>query len=419
MKYSNQTSQDIYFAIFLWRQLKAESQFTLDDQRVMTILSTGHLSENSESRCSGIKILIEGMSYAGDVVFGDESVVCDDSVVLQVVLGKGQRICYMNGNLIPQFIIPVAPELMELYKNLIAESRSHNCAYFMADMESCHLAHFMSNLLYDRLMHKYNEVMEIHKESDLNWNQTFYVMLFRAMGSPYNKAPFVEIAKRVPYNVVAHERGSLEMVEALLYGTSGLLQSRDDFYEYIKDMRSNFSHLQVKYDLKPLRAGAWKLYNNDFKGRPVTRLMQTAAFLQQSNFVFDNVIGINEAKDIYKLFDVETSKFWRDSPHAPQKIGKDRQEVLGINFVVPVMFAYGKSIEDEQICEKALELLYKIPVEKNIIVKNWASRGVPVESSADSQALIELENEFCKKGRCAECRFGMEQIRLKLVSLSK
>lgn len=402
----------------LWKHLDMGKSFVLGDGREFKILSLGQLSDKRDYVFSGAQIAVENVVYSGDVFFGEASVVYEDSVVLQVTVDGTHKIFYANGDEVPRFVIPFEAELYQVYKEL-KPSNVDQCACFMADMDPYHYYNFMSGLLYDRLVHKYEEVMEVHSQSDKNWNQTLYVMLFRAMGSPYNKETFREIAKRVPYDVVAHERANIELVEALLYGTSGLLQTRDDFYDYIKTMRVDFAHLQSKYNIYPLKAGQWKLYNNGFRGRPVTRLMQLAAFLHKSNFLFDDVMNISELKEIYALFDVETTAFWRDTPRTPQKLGKDRQESLGINFVAPVMFAYGKEIGDESLQERALELLYKIPVERNGIVTKWMRKGVRLESSADSQSLIELENEYCRKGLCTKCRFGKEQIRLKLVSLSK
>ena len=40
-------------------------------------------------------------------------------------------------------------------------------------------------------------------------------------------------------------------------------------------------------------------------------------------------------------------------------------------------------------------------------------KGLPVVSAADSQALIQLQKEYCDKRKCLYCRFGYEYLRKK------
>jgi hypothetical protein len=73
---------------------------------------------------------------------------------------------------------------------------------------------------------------------------------------------------------------------------------------------------------------------------------------------------------------------------------------------VPVLFAYGQH-QSEQVCkDKAINWLEEISAEKNIITKGFEALNVPHKSSFDSQAFIELKNEYCNKKRCLECAVG-------------
>jgi hypothetical protein len=58
-----------------------------------------------------------------------------------------------------------------------------------------------------------------------------------------------------------------------------------------------------------------------------------------------------------------------------------------------------------------LYLLETTPPEQNKILSEWDEAGLPAESAFDSQALIQLRDEYCRKRRCLECRIGGRLVR--------
>jgi hypothetical protein len=47
-----------------------------------------------------------------------------------------------------------------------------------------------------------------------------------------------------------------------------------------------------------------------------------------------------------------------------------------------------------------------LPTEKNSIINKWKVIYPEINSSLESQAFIELKNNYCDKKRCLECRIG-------------
>ena len=45
----------------------------------------------------------------------------------------------------------------------------------------------------------------------------------------------------------------------------------------------------------------------------------------------------------------------------------------------------------------------------------WSGAGIPVQTAADSQALLQLQKEYCDKKKCLYCRFGYEYLRHKII----
>jgi hypothetical protein len=77
-----------------------------------------------------------------------------------------------------------------------------------------------------------------------------------------------------------------------------------------------------------------------------------------------------------------------------------------INTIVPVLFAHGLYHGNEQTRMKALAWLQELSIEDNRIINLFMELSVTAKSAFDSQALVELKNEYCDAKRCLECAVG-------------
>ena len=87
-------------------------------------------------------------------------------------------------------------------------------------------------------------------------------------------------------------------------------------------------------------------------------------------------------------------------------MGKSAIHLLVINTIAPFLFLYGKRKDNEDYKEKAFQLLEEIKPEKNSIITKWKALGMEPESAYQTQALLQLKNEYCTKKRCLECAVG-------------
>ena len=83
-------------------------------------------------------------------------------------------------------------------------------------------------------------------------------------------------------------------------------------------------------------------------------------------------------------------------------------DLVMVNTIVPMLFAYGRHTRKEELCDRAFELLEQRKAESNHIVTTWQECGLEARSAGDSQALIQLKNEYCDHRECLRCRFGFE-----------
>ena len=77
-----------------------------------------------------------------------------------------------------------------------------------------------------------------------------------------------------------------------------------------------------------------------------------------------------------------------------------------INTARPMLFAYGRHLSKETLCDRAFNLLEQLKAENNYITRMWKECGLNVENAGDSQALIQLKKEYCDKKDCLRCRIG-------------
>jgi hypothetical protein len=77
-----------------------------------------------------------------------------------------------------------------------------------------------------------------------------------------------------------------------------------------------------------------------------------------------------------------------------------------INTVVTVLFAYGHYNKNNSYTNKAVQWLEEITAEKNVITKGFTQLRIANKNAFDSQALIQLKNEYCNKKRCLNCAVG-------------
>ena len=283
-----------------------------------------------------------------------------------------------------------------------------NCSLLLATCDSLYRTKVVESLLVERLLRKSRRVLDMWEGCERDWNQTLHEMAAYAMGAPRNSGAFVKLASKATFRMCVRERGREGGVEALLLGTSGLLNG-DYMDDHIVRLQEEFGYLATKYDLKTMKAGEWDRNYSFPAGCPVVRIAQLAAIVAQPNFFFDDVVGCETFEDVARLLSAEVSPYWQkhytiggQPVGAPKRLGREKIVTMTINFVVPLQFAYAEVMQREDIKQRAMELLEQLPAEHNRIVSKWTGAGVPCTSAFDSQALIELQT-YCDRGGCGAC----------------
>ena len=284
-----------------------------------------------------------------------------------------------------------------------------SCRQIIANSSAESLASMFESVALQRLARKHNDIVNIYNSVHKDWNQTCYQILFKMMDVGANKQAYLQLSEAVPYRCILREVTSLHSIEAMLLGGSGLLTMYAED-EYISNLKEQWNHLARKYNLFPMRCKSWDLTQTRPYNHPVLRLAQLAQLLHSKEFLVNRIIDCRTADDVVSLFSVEASEYWKDhfvpaaqSRGIPKRIGKAKSLILGINLVVPMQIAYSENIGQHTLKEFAMTLFKSIEAEDNRYIRKWQQIGLTPTNALQSQAIIQIETEYCQKSRCAEC----------------
>ena len=79
-----------------------------------------------------------------------------------------------------------------------------------------------------------------------------------------------------------------------------------------------------------------------------------------------------------------------------------------MNVIIPIKLTFAEKTGDYEQREKTLEIGRTIPAEKNAITTLFEELGLELKNALESQAYIQLYQEYCSKKKCLHCSFGQQ-----------
>lgn len=308
-------------------------------------------------------------------------------------------------------------EVDRIINRLKTGAELYACGGYLAQLDYLHQLEIYNSLCFERLLRKNEDIRKIFNDSYENWNQTFYTLLLRFLGAPNNSSAFEKLSHRVEYRVILHYQNQIHSLEALLIGASGLLE-RLPVDDYTHRLRDEYAYLSHKYNIETMHPSEWMTTHIYPHNHPILRMAQAAAFFAQHDFVMDSILKCRQPKDVSALFGVGVSDYWtrhfnasKNPSEQIRRIGHIKANILGINVVSQLQFAYGNHMDNEQLRDQALTLLENSPAESNSKVSRWTAYGVRPKSAFETQSLIQLGDCYCKPKRCEECPIGRRIIK--------
>jgi hypothetical protein len=311
--------------------------------------------------------------------------------------------------------------LWENYLDFMNNPSPLPCSGLIGLTDGFRIKHWLWSIAVERLERKHDDIREILSKTGNDWEETLYRLVTRYFGFRVNTDPFGMLAARLPLKIIRKHSDQLIQVEALLYGTAGLLDEAL-FREAVNDsyyllLLREYRVLRAKYSLQPVDGWLWKFHRLRPANFPTVRLSQLAALLSHSDGLFSRVLGCSDRESLRALLSVSASSYWnnhyqfgREVPPVAGRAGRQSADLLIINAIVPLLFVYGKVRQQQEWCDRAVEILDSLPPEKNSVVTDFTRAGLKPESAFASQALLELRNMRCRYHRCLDCTIGSSLI---------
>ena len=301
---------------------------------------------------------------------------------------------------------------MPMYNKLFsAKNKWINCETDFHEIDEFVLNNWLERIYFERLERKSKTIETLLETSKNNWEAVLFKMLTKNFGLKVNGDSFFSLANSIDFSIIRKLHAKPKSLEALMFGQAGFLD--EDIQDvYYLELKKEYEFLNQKFNLNKDQVIPVQFFRLRPQNFPTIRLSQLATLYHTEQHLFSKVIEINTIDGFYKLFSVSTSEFWKShytfqkvSKLSQKKITKSFIDLLLINTIIPLKFSYAKS-QNEDINETILKLLQQIPSEKNSIISAFNSLKQVSKSALQSQALLQLKEEYCNKNKCLQCAVG-------------
>jgi hypothetical protein len=411
------------FLSWIWKHkyFNKSEIFTVDGEEI-TVLTAGMLNKNSGPDFHDSRIKIGNTLWAGNIeihvkssdwiLHHHENDPMYKNVVLHVVYEHDKDL----ENNIPVLCIKdyIDPTLFSEYQNLINKKHPIACNGLIQNIESVHINTWLETLEIERLNEKSERIIYLLEHSKNDWAEVFYQLLMSNFGFKVNALPFEMLARSLPFKIILKHSDNLLILEALLFGQAGFLNEIDEKNEYQKSLKKEYDFYKHKYQLKGIDNYLWKFLRIRPNGFPTLRIAQIAKLFYTQKNIFSTILMLENLKNTQNIFSLCASEYWdehfqlNDVPHQkkPKTLGKSSINNIILNTICTFLFVYGQKNDEEKYIDEAFRILENLPKEENNIIDIWEEIGVKVHNAFQSQALLQLKNQYCDKRKCLSCNIG-------------
>lgn len=413
------------FLHYLWKHKKINrTNLKTTNGELISIVVVGQHNLNSGPDFFAAQIKIDGQLWAGNVeihvkasdwfVHNHETDMAYDNVILHVVWDYDTDIYRKGNTMIPTLELKqyVTKKALQNYQKLFSKTQKWiNCENDFETVDDFMIQNWLERLYFERLKRKSHDIEKLLKISKNNWEAVLFKMLAKNFGLKVNGEAFLSISNSFDFSVLRKVQSKQPCLEALFFGQAGLLEDDNQDVHYLK-LAIEYQFLKQKFNLTNQGVLPLQFFRLRPPNFPTIRLSQLASLYHQYQNLFSIIIKTNSIQDLYKLLSVSTSMFWethftfnKQSKQSKKMLTRPFIDLLLINTIIPLKFSFakhrGKVIDDEII-----EIIQNITSEKNSIVDKFNSIKSISSSAIQSQALLQLKNEYCDKNKCLQCAIG-------------
>jgi len=396
--------------------------------QAITVVKTGEHNHLEGPDFFNAQLIIDSQKWIGTVeihckssdwfLHNHENDTNYNSVILHVVWEHDTPVFNSSNSEIPVLELKnyVNQQLVAQFANLKTPKTWIYCEDKIKTVSEFVTENWYERVFFERLEKK---VLPIEKQLEItnnDWEAVLFCFLAKNFGLNTNGEAFFQIAQSIPFSIIRKEVFEVKNLEALFFGFANLLEP-DCQDNYCQDLKTRFEYLKNKYQLKDNCFISTQFFKHRPDNFPTIRLSQLANLYHEKQQLFYEIIQAKKYTELHDIFETKASIYWqthyqfdKNSSFKSKKLSKSFVDLLLINTILPIKFAYQKH-NFKDISEDLIALLSQIPPENNRIIQKFASVGIKSANAFETQSLLQLKNEYCDKGKCLECAIGIELLK--------
>lgn len=411
---------------YLWKfRLFNQTRLNTKSDETVEIIHPGIHNHNSGPDFFNAKIKIGNKTWAGNVEIhfnGNEWYLhkhqfdaAYKNVVLHVVF-QADNLYYecLENKTIPCLELKgrVDENLLSRYNFLMQNELPFPCAASLKNIEEFIQHNMLERAAVERLENKTKHIEDQLKATNGDWEQTCWQTVARYLGSGIHGDALELVARNIPITTIAkHSNNSLQ-IEAIVFGVAGMLNEvfADD---YPNELKREFNYLKRLHSLPEMNKGIFKWAKTRPANFPTLRLAQLAALAQNMQHIFSKLLKDDIQFLAGLLNKLEVNIYWKnhfrfdeEAENKFSSIGKNTLQIITINAIVPLLFAYGKNTGNEMLTEKAVDILRQSKPEINATISLFKKYGMAAPNALLTQGVLQLKNSYCNNKQCLNCSIG-------------
>lgn len=412
---------------FIWKYKKLQLvDLVGTNNETISIVETGTHNHLAGPDFFSAKVDIDGQLWAGNVeihlkssdwyAHNHEQDSNYNNVILHVVWEDDAAVFRSDNSEIPTLELRdyIPKSLLDAYQKLFDknDARFINCEKSIAHVDTFLFENWLERLYFERLERKSKFVLELLENSKNDWEQVLFALLLKNFGLKINGASFLSLAQALDFAMVRKLQSDTLPLESVFFGMSHLLDSEEILDDYYIQLKKEYAHLKSKFGLEEKSVQKPEFFKLRPPNFPTIRLSQLANLYAGRQNLFSRVIHASQLEELYAIFDVSASDYWNDhftfgrtSKKSIKRMTKKFIDLLIINSLLPLKFCYAQH-QGKEANEEIIQIISQIKKEENSIIANFEQHGVTMGNAKESQALLQLYNEYCIRNKCLQCAVG-------------
>ncbi len=410
------------FLQFVWQhKLLKPLPLVTNSGKEIFVLKQGDLNKDSGPDFFNAQIKINNIILAGNIEIHiktsdwlkhkHQNNKSYDNIILHVVYQNDLTLPQNTENNVEVLEIKnlLPDEILNEYQSIITSKQVIACNNQLGSVNDLKFSAWIGRMFVERLEYKVKNIDLLFENFKGDYTQTFYTVLLRNFGFKVNSIPFELLAKQLPITILLKHSDNLMQLEALLLGTSGLLDQQFED-KYILSLQNEFEYLKNKYQITPLKKELFKFSKLRPANFATLRLAQFAMLIHTNSELFNAPQNFNTYDKIQICFKIKLIGHWQnhynlggDKVEKKLQLGNSSISNIITNTFASFFFFYFKRTGRPEFETIPFQLLEKCTFEKNSKTKLYEQKKQLLKTGADSQALINLHDNYCVKKKCLNC----------------